>query len=891
MDKIIQKLIQIGRFISFHKTKFIFGIVFLLVAFLHSFNIFHYPYFESDEGTYMAQAFSVRENAELSPYVYWYDHSPFGWFMIAGWVTLLGGDWNTFGDSLNTGRVMMLLLHLMQVSIIFYLVRRVSSSPWLAALAILIYSVSPLASYFQRRILLDNIQTTFVLLSVLMLYLPRVKLRHVLMSGFFYGCAVLSKITAVMFGPAFLFLLLTAKWGVHKGFRTMGWLLTSIGIVSLWLIFALIKTELFPSADRVSLIGALQYQASRGTGAYFWEATSSFRDNIFNWMILDSTYVYVGLFGLISAFIIAIFKPQFRFFGLAALFYFLFLIRGGVVIGFYILPMLPFIAISITLLVGTIKTDILDRFKVPQFISMVVFVIFVIISSVHYYPKVYKYLTVDETTNQIASLKWVKENLPADSKIITDINGLTELRNPKYVNKKVFVNADWYFKVAKDPAIRYTKYRDDWRNFDYVLISHEMLYQAEKSKLPIVYDAIRNSVPVIKWDKNSTSFTDIQNFITTNGDWVALYKINNNTRTQLLYAWNHYKKNFIVSYGQVIDPQTGITSSEGQSYALLQAVQMNDKETFKGVWLWTQHHMQHRLGDSLLSWKWEDDHQTDSANATDADEDIALALIFASQQFDNPQYLEDARVILKDIWSKNVITINGTYYLLPMENTLAAHPGGYLLNPSYFSPAHYRIFAQVDTDRTTEWNKLANDSYKTLNRIKAQGGVGLPPNWIFVNNDTGTLSSANQYIPQGNADYFGYDAFRTLWRVGLDKSWYDTPESTAYLTAVSSQFENEWSQNRSFADLYTTSGQRIGNNPNLAVSAGILAAFNVSSDSRVSSDVYNTIFVDKLVVEEASEFAYWGDPDNYYSANWTWFGMALFNNNFPNLWQFYQSNQ
>ncbi len=874
-----------------HQTQIIFAVVVLSVALLHGHNMFYYPYFESDEGTYMAQAFSARENAELTPYVYWYDHPPFGWFILASWVSLLGGDWDAFGNSLYTGRVLMLLLHLVQVSIIFYLVRKLTGSPWYAVMAIMLYSVSPLASYFQRRILLDNIQTTFVLLSVVLLYLPQVKLRHVLMSGAFYGCAVVTKITAVMFGPAFLLLLLTAKWSVHKGFRTVGWLLTSGSIVSLWLIFALIKTELFPSPDRVSLLGSLQYQASRGTGAHFWEATSSFRDNIVHWLILDSTYVYIGAFGLCAALIIATFKRQYRFFGLAALFYFMFLIRGGVVIGFYILPMLPFIAMSIAFLAHTVKTDILDRFRVPHIVSPVLLVVFLVGFTVHYAPKAYKYLTVDETSNQIAALAWVKENVPEDAKIITDIYGLTELRNPDYVNNKVFDNADWYFKVAMDPSIRYTKYRDDWRNFDYVMITHEMLYQAEIGTLPVVYDAIRNSVPVIKWDKNSTSFTDIQNFITTNGDWVALHRINNNTRTQLLYAWNHYKENFIVSYGQVIDPQTDITTSEGQSYALLQAVQMNDRDTFNGVWLWTQHHMQHRVGDALLSWRWEDGHQTDSANATDADLDIALALIFASQQFDNPQYLEEARKIIADIWEATVVPINGTYYLLPMEKTLAAREGGYLLNPSYFSPAHYRIFAQVDTERAQEWSALAADTYEILNRLQVRGGAGLPPNWVFVNGGTGALSSASGYITQGGADYFGYDAFRTFWRVGLDAAWYDTPESIAYLTRTSSQFEREWRERGSFGDVYLTSGGRISNNPNLAVSAGILAALNISSDAQVSADVYNTLFVDQLVVTEETEQAYWGDPDNYYAANWTWFGMALFNDNFPNIWNLYQDNQ
>src|SRR5690606_20916649 len=105
------------------------------------------------------------------------------------------------------------------------------------------------------------------------------------------------------------------------------------------------------------------------------------------------------------------------------------------------------------------------------------------------------------------------------------------------------------------------------------------------------------------------------------------YRVNNSTKTQLLYAWNYYKANFIQSYGQVVDPQgDDLTTSEGQSYAMLRAALMNDEVAFKGLWLWTQHHLQHRVDDKLISWRWQDGRQTDSNNATDADIDIALSL-------------------------------------------------------------------------------------------------------------------------------------------------------------------------------------------------------------------------------------------------------------------------
>lgn len=889
----IKRLVGIMRkgikFLHEQRTGILFLLALCLAGFLHSYNMFHYPYYESDEGTYLSQAFAVRELGELSLYVYWYDHPPFGWIFISSFFDLIG-DWNVFGSALSSGRVMMLFLHLVQVSLLFFIVRRVSRSPWLAFLSVVLFTASPLAVYFQRRVLLDNMMTTWVMLSVAMLFLKETKLRHILMSGVFYGLAVVTKVTSVMFGPAILFWLLTAKWEIHKGFRSLGWLLVSGSIVSTWVIYALIKTELFPAPDgeRVSLIGALSYQASRGTGAHFWQAGSSFQDNLATWIILDSTYVYIIGLAILSALFLVFVSKTYRFFALCTLLYTFFLVRGGVVIGFYILPLLPFAVISIIGLLDYLNQKLQKRTKQAPLIAALTFGLIVGAFFYHYIPKVTKYLTVDETTNQIESIRWIKQNLPEDAKIMIDIYGMTELLDPGFENEKVFRNVDWYFKIAKDPEIRFDKYRDDWRNLDYIFISHEMIYQSSLHKLPVVYDAIRNSVPVVVFDDNSTSFIDVQNFKSTNGDWTAIYRVNSNTRTQLKYAWNYYRDNFIESYGQVIDPETKMTTSEGQSYAMLRAALMNDRESFKGAWLWTQHQLQHRIDDKLLSWSYKDGKQLDAANASDADLDIALALIFASKIFDEPAYLEDARLIMRDIWRQSVVEINGRNYLLSAEKSLTDHGGVYMINPSYFSPAHYRIFAEVDPEYKDRWIKLTNDTYYTLDRISAwNGGVGLPPNWIALDKKSGQFSLASNYINNRNADNFGYDAFRLFWRVGLDVNWYDSEDGKEYLSKIGEHFASEWKNRQTFSDVYTPEGGRLQNNLNLAITSGILNAVEVSGDAETASDIYNTVFVDKAEIQEEKEYVFWGDPNNYYNSNWVWFDLALFNDNLPNMWHLY----
>lgn len=858
----------------------------LIAGTMHGINMNHYPYVESDEGTYMYQAYAVGEDGTLSRYVYWYDHPPFGWIIIASWVELLGGDWNYFGSAYETGRTLMWLVHIVSAALVFYIGARVTRSYELAFVGVMVFSLSPLATYFQRRVLLDNLMTMWVLGAFALLFVKHVKLRHIAMSAALFGFAVLTKVTSVMFGPVLLYMVVTGKYALHRGYRAALWLGISGSLVSLWLFYALIKTELFPASDgsRVSLIETLGYQSSRGSEYHFWEEQSSFRDNVMNWMVLDDTYIYVLGGAVIAAVWILFQKWEYRVIGLATLLYGFFLIRGGIVIGFYIVPLLPFAALSLTIVLGQF-TRALAYDWFGKTLAVVLWVCLVGLSVTHYYPKITKYLTVDETFNQMEAIRWIKENLPEDTTMISDIYALTELQDPTFVNDKVFRNADWYFKVAKDPAIRFEKYRDDWRNFDYIFISHEMVYQASQQDMPIVSEALRNSEPVMRWDYYSSSFIDIQNLITTNGDWAALYSINNNTKTQLKYAWNLYRDTFVQSYGQIVDPQTGNTTSEGQSYAMLRAAFMNDRDTFRGVWLWTQHQLQHRLDDMLISWLWRDGAQVESSNATDGDLDIALALVFGSQMFNEPEYLEDAKKIIADIWRKTVVEINGTYYLLPSERTLASRDGGYLLNPSYFSPAHYRIFAEIDSSRRAEWLKLADDTYRVMANIRRQNpGQILPRDWYFVNGETGVIGSAFPYVTQGGDD-FSYDAFRLLWRFGLDYEWYGTPAAQEYLEPISTLFTNQWERNRRFVDRYAVSGAPLSVNENLSISTGILVSVQVAGEAEVAADIYNTKFADAIIIDEENEYAHWGNKEIYYDANWVWFNLGLVNGNLPNLWR------
>ncbi len=907
MKTLTQKAKKLLSYLYTHKTVVLFTLALLISASFHGINMLQYPYYESDEGTYTSQAWSVVTEGKLAPYTYWYDHPPLGWLVIAGWFALLPDQYFTFGTSIDTGRVLMFLFHLGSSALLFFITRKITKSDLASFFTVFLFSVSPLAIYFQRRVLLDNILTFFLLSSIAILFRNKLTLREYLYSGFFYACAFLTKITAAMFGPAILFLVWSIHDTTHRGFRVATWLGTSILTTMTFILYAVINGEFFPPANKdenhVSLIGSILFQMSRGNTASFLDPSSDFMLMVQDWIIRDGTFIITATISVVLLALLSLFRkskaPYYTFLTLTSLLYIIFLIRGGIVINLYVIPFIPILALTISI----VSVEIGNGFawiwktlheKVPHHSTLWTrrilnetivsgTLVYIILSASLWYGLGVekKFLYADEVSNQKSAIAWIKNNLPEQSDIIIDSIMLVELRDPNYINEKKFMNAEWFYKVSRDPAIRFEKYNDNWKTLDYVALTHEMLKQiGDFNVSDIVLDAYKNSLPIAKWFEGSSSFIDENKKITTNGDWAMVYAINNTTKEQLITSWEYYKKNFIHSYGQTIDPFGNVTTSEGQSYAMLRSVWMNDEDAFKGSWLWTQHHLQHRLDDKLISWKWQNGALADPANATDADQDIALALLFGSKTFREPNYLLDAQEIINDLWQHSVVQINGTLYMLPATISHARRNEGLLFNPSYLSPAHYRIFAQIDQQH--DWEKLAQDSYRILSRIQNElhSATPLQSNWYLIDTKTGELSSAQKYIGS-SSDHYGYDAFRAAWRVWLDYAWFNTSESKTFLTTLSEYVATQTDGTTRLATVINPdTGNGISWDPSIAVQTANLLALASNEATKKTASIFYSTFIEQTYNEEG----YWGDKGNYYDQNWIWFASAVYNSDVYNLW-------
>ena len=347
-------------------------------------------------------------------------------------------------------------------------------------------------------------------------------------------------------------------------------------------------------------------------------------------------------------------------------------------------------------------------------------------------------------------------------------------------------------------------------------------------------------------------------------------------------SWRSYRRHFISPAGRVvIGERSGESISEGQAYALLRAVWAGDRDTFQLVYAWTWKNLSRRAGpgDALLAWRWGRDQDgawrvLDRNTATDGNLDYALALALAAARGwrpgpELPDYAEEARRVLEGILALETVSLADGELLLTPGNWHEERPP-YLLNPSYFSPAAYRIFGKLQPQPA--WLRLRDSTYGLLARL-AQGlgpqkGVGLFPDWCQVN-DRGELSPA-----PGRDTQFGWEAVRLPWRLALDSLWFQEERATGLLREQFLPFfKKEWQARGKLMAWYSYGGEPQASYESPVLYAGVLAAALAAGDRPLAREMAEKVL--SFYQEEGGE-AYFVSRDNYYANNWAWFGLALY---------------
>lgn len=332
----------------------------------------------------------------------------------------------------------------------------------------------------------------------------------------------------------------------------------------------------------------------------------------------------------------------------------------------------------------------------------------------------------------------------------------------------------------------------------------------------------------------------------------------------LLQTWRGYQKDFIKRNGQVLDPRRELTTSEGQAYALIRALWIDDQDTFVRVLAWTLRHLQGGDPEALPAWHWASSlgpigSIQDANSASDADIWIAFTLLLAADAWNEPAYRAQGLGMLPTIWDRQVERLGERLVLLP--GSWAIHEDPVRFNPSYVLPFALRRFAAEDPERA--WNDLLHDSYLLLDETLGPGGV--PPDWAFLDRDTGRPVPTP--ADQEALSVFGFEAFRVPWNLAADLTWHGEPRASALLARMAPLAEEYRSVGRLPA-VRTADGLPVEDWDYLGLYGCLLPAWHLSDPSLAVR------LVDE-VIAPSLDGRLWGDPTDYYAQNLLWFGLAL----------------
>ncbi|MBN1577655.1 MAG: hypothetical protein JW913_13935 [Chitinispirillaceae bacterium] len=382
--------------------------------------------------------------------------------------------------------------------------------------------------------------------------------------------------------------------------------------------------------------------------------------------------------------------------------------------------------------------------------------------------------------------------------------------------------------------------------------------------------------------------------------------------TILLKTWQGIKKRLIDPYSipfvhrpRSEEPHDAV--SEGIGYGMILALYCNDQTYFNKIW------------DAGEQYMWDDNahHYTWRVNqdgsgmgtggaATDAEQDIALGLIFADglvkkgiwsthQSPKGADYAVRAQAIINNIWAN---CVEEGKYLRPG----AVWGGRGFLNPGYFAPAFYRVFDEFEQE-SHNWSALIDQCYQT---IAASPGFdnGIVPDWMQPD---GKYASSDQlgYNAYAEGMFMYKDGIRALWRLATDCIWYNEPRAkqaldNAFAFIQTPDRANFFQMDGSLpapTDSFKL-GKQIEENKLMrprrehsALTTGMWATAAMAAGGPQAAEPFSE---ELLRFYEGAD--YWGrssDPDNedtlhnemYFDQFMAWFGASLISGVFTNLWE------
>ena len=246
---------------------------------------------------------------------------------------------------------------------------------------------------------------------------------------------------------------------------------------------------------------------------------------------------------------------------------------------------------------------------------------------------------------------------------------------------------------------------------------------------------------------------------------------------------NHFYFDSGDDMGFMEDTGNDDARTEGMSYGMMMAVQMNRKDIFDRIWKWARTYMYLEKGFNKGYFCWSnspDGKKNSDGPAPDGEEYFAMALFFAASRWGDGEgifnYTEEARAILR-------IAIHGESKMWFENHLIRFVPNCPFTDPSYHLPHFYELFAErADSCDRDFWKKCAAASRAYL--VKACHPVtGLAAEYA---------TDAGEPLPVDKHGTFFSDSYRVAANIGLDALWFGfTPELSKIASNIITFFDGK----------------------------------------------------------------------------------------------------
>ena len=335
--------------------------------------------------------------------------------------------------------------------------------------------------------------------------------------------------------------------------------------------------------------------------------------------------------------------------------------------------------------------------------------------------------------------------------------------------------------------------------------------------------------------------------------------------------------------------------TEGMSYGMMIAVQLNHKREFDALWNWSKTYMliTDPANPSVGYFAWSiatDGSPRSTGAAPDGEEYYAMALYFASHRWGDGNgiynYQAEADKILRGIRHHPVLTGTGPFRIHPgdapftppdhpwpspnstkrvqeaaakgqtvpvfrmprrgfpetigpmvdedhfMIKFVPNWPGG-ITDPSYHLPAFYELWARWGPVEDREfWARAADVSRDFLNHVTGPD-TGLTP-------ERANFDASQTVDWGGGAVPFSYDSWRSASNWSVDFAWWKKdPRETALSDRIQKFLDSQGIDK--FPDRYSVDGKPLGGNNR----TGLLSTTAVASDAATNGEI-SKAFVEAL---------------------------------------------